>query len=301
MKRIPAILSAVIVLVLMSIFTAACSVTPPNLPTSPTASPTQPGTIPDTSGSPTAAPSAEPSVTAPAPTETAAPTLTPTPDTGGDLSELNAVTQQIANAVGSRDYTAMRRLMRPRFSIATFNQSLYEYTSEEALNQMRQTVFAAGSEPVIDQTTDVVALLGGADPLQQWGPVAQVVRAVHVTTLGPGADVEAVIVIGREPETGKLYWHGILLPQNGHTFENTQPGTDVVRTDVKQIVAKEDVNVRSGPGTQYAVEGMIRQGEIATVAAKTPDGAWWWILCTQDSSGHCWVSADPSLTEPAGQ
>lgn len=303
MHRFPANFLALTILVFTPLLTAACTLTPPNLPAAPTSTiiviPTQ--TVKAATSVPaTAAPPVPTAVVLP--TGTIPPTAleTPAQNNGGNGSadDLNTITQRIANAIGSQDYTAMRALMRPRFSIVTFNQSLYEYSSDEAINQMRATLFAAGSDPVIDQTTDVVALLGGADPLAQWGPVAQVVRAVHMTSLGADAAGEAVFVIGREPETGKLYWHGILLPQNGHTFQNVQPGTDVVPTDVKYIVAREEVNVRTGPGTQYAVEGKLRQGEIAQVEAVTPDGAWWWIVCTQDSSGHCWVTADPTLTQP---
>jgi hypothetical protein len=106
--------------------------------------------------------------------------------------------------------------MRERFSIATWETSLMEYTSEEALQLLQEGALAEGSVPAVRFGTDVAALLDGTDPLSLWGPVASPVRAVHVEGLGPGGGEEAVLVIGRDEAAGRYYWHGILLPRAGY-------------------------------------------------------------------------------------
>jgi hypothetical protein len=212
-------------------------------------------------------------------------------------SDLDAFGAQLALAFEGRDFTALRRLMNDRFSIATDN-TLFEVNSEEALQQLVDRALAPGSTPVVVFGTDVVALLQGTDPLDLWGPVANPVKAIHVMGLGQNADQEGLVVIGRRT-TGEFYWHGILLPDDGY-FHTGSPGeaSDRMPTSVEYVMAKEDVNVRTGPGTHFAVEGRIWAGQIAKVSGISRDGGWWQIVCSQDASGFCWVSADPSLTEP---
>ncbi len=184
-------------------------------------------------------------------------------------------------------------MMRERFAIATWNTQLLELISAEALQQLRQDALAPGASPAVIFGADVPALLEGADPLALWGPVADPVRALHVMGLGPDADREAVIVIGRDAASRQFYWHGILLPPDGY-FQaplTPEPG-EVVSTDVQYVMALDDVNVRSGPGLNYAVEGVVAGGQIARVSGRSADGLWWRIVCTQDASGFCWVSAD---------
>jgi hypothetical protein len=213
------------------------------------------------------------------------------------VSDLDAFGAQLALAFESRDFAALRRLMNERFSTATDN-TLFEVTSEEALQQLVDGALAPGSNPVVIFGTDVVALLQGTDPLDLWGPVANPVKAIHVMGLGRNGDQEGLVVIGRRP-TGEFYWHGILLPDSGY-FHTGSPGetSDRMPTNVEYIMAKEDVNIRSGPGMHFAVEGRIWAGQIAKVSGVSRDGGWWQIVCSQDASGFCWVSTDPSLTEP---
>lgn len=212
--------------------------------------------------------------------------------------DLNTFSERLADAVQTRNFDAMRALMPERFSISIFNASLTEVTSADALDQMRAGIFANGSQPTFAWNSDVPALLGGADPLALWGPVAEVVRAVHVTGLGSTAAEEAVIVIGRNA-LGEFYWHGVLLPpSNGRFASAAGPVGDALPTNVKFIQALDALHVRSGPGLNYASEGRLREGELAQVTGKSPDDGWWQILCVQDASGRCWVSADPTLSSP---
>lgn len=215
------------------------------------------------------------------------------------VGELNAFGEGLAAAFEGRDLTALRGLMGERFSIATWNTQLLEFTSEEALQQLGEAALSAGSSPAVMFGTDVTALLEGTDPLSLWGPVANPVKAVYVMGLGHSSNEEAVLVIGQNAASGVYYWHGILLPPGG-SFGSDAPKDqgDVLETDVEYVMALEDVNARSGPGLNYAVEGLVRAGQIAQVSGTSPDREWWRIVCTQDASGFCWISADPGLTEP---
>ncbi len=260
-------------------------------------------------------PASEPQVTTPVPSttlETAMPasatpvapaveTSIPSPTTVN--SPVNSMDDeqfdlQLAQAVEGQDFDTLRSLMKERFSFATWNTELLEISSEEALQRMADTYLASGSTPQADFSSDIPALLGGADPLAIWGPIANPVRALHITGLGPSSSGEAVLIIGKDTATQELYWHGLLVPQ-GTAFQatNQAPG-DVVQTDVQYVRAKEDLNVRSGPGENYAVEGLMRSGEVAQVTGKSLDGVWWQIICTSDASGHCWISAIPDFSEP---
>lgn len=49
-------------------------------------------------------------------------------------------------------------------------------------------------------------------------------------------------------------------------------------------VATDILNIRSGPGLNYAVKGQLKQGDAITITGKSADGLWW-----QFSGG--WVSA----------
>jgi hypothetical protein len=53
------------------------------------------------------------------------------------------------------------------------------------------------------------------------------------------------------------------------------------------VVANSAVNVRSGPGTVYAIVGSLNQNGTAPVSGKSSDGTWWFI---DVPGGHGWVS-----------
>jgi uncharacterized protein YgiM (DUF1202 family) len=196
------------------------------------------------------------------------------------------------------DFAALRQAMKDRFLIANWQASLLEYDSEEALRQLQEGIFAQGAQPAASFDSDVTALLSGADPLGQWGPVANPVRALHVTGLGSGADQEAVLVIGRDEAAGKLFWLGILLPRAG-SFKTLLPDpSEVAETEVKYVLAKDDFYARLGPDMVYLVVGLITNGQTVQVTGVSLDGAWWRILCTEDPSGMCWIPADPAMNEP---
>ena len=56
------------------------------------------------------------------------------------------------------------------------------------------------------------------------------------------------------------------------------------------VTASAVVNVRSGPGTVYAIVGSMSVGGAATVAGKSGDGTWWYINFPGGPGGYGWVS-----------
>ena len=81
----------------------------------------------------------------------------------------------------------------------------------------------------------------------------------------------------------------------------TIPPTPIVAqpTDVKAIAAHADLNLRNGPGTEYAVIGWLSNGQVATVSGISSDGGWWQLSCPGNVAATiCWVTAAPIYTLP---
>ncbi len=53
--------------------------------------------------------------------------------------------------------------------------------------------------------------------------------------------------------------------------------TDTPKPAPAEVVANSQINVRGGPGTNYAIVGAAAQGERFPVIGKSPDGGWWQI------------------------
>lgn len=73
---------------------------------------------------------------------------------------------------------------------------------------------------------------------------------------------------------------------------------EVIESDVQYIQALVNVNIRSGPGTDYGIVGSVAAGQTALVTGVMPDGSWWRVICPDGSRGSCFVVNDPSLTQP---
>jgi uncharacterized protein YraI len=58
-----------------------------------------------------------------------------------------------------------------------------------------------------------------------------------------------------------------------------------------QLAAASIVNVRSGPGMDYPVMGVLMEGQSAAVTGKTADGGWWQIAFEGSTEGKGWISA----------
>lgn len=69
-------------------------------------------------------------------------------------------------------------------------------------------------------------------------------------------------------------------------------------TDTQYIRFLINVNLRSGPGVNYPRIGQIFAGQTAKVTGVSANKGWWRVICPDGTSGNCWVSADPKLTQP---
>lgn len=206
--------------------------------------------------------------------------------------------QSLALAIADRDFEKLRSLMGERFSFALDAFELRDVPAEEALAWLAGHQLAEGAQPVPQFDSDVSALLKGADPLGMWGPVAQVVRALHVTGLGASATTEAVLVIGRGSD-GQLYWHGILLPSTGSFASYGNLLVEVHETDVKYAHTLVEAELRVGPGSEFELLGAVPADKITQVVGISANGQWYRIQCSEYPNGACWIPADPAVTEPS--
>lgn len=241
---------------------------------------------------PTSVPAEPPSIPAAPPTEPPAATQPPV----GSLAD-DAFDAALAQAFSDRDMAALRTFMRDRFSFALDAFELREVAADEALQFMSENQLADGARPTAQFEADVPSLLKGADPLGLWGPIARVVRVLHVTGLGASGMDEAVLAIGRD-DSGQLYWHGIIIPNSGSFKGYGTPAGESFDTEVKYVRTLAEVNLRTGPGNESESLGTVPAGETAQVTGISADGQRYRIQCIRYLTGFCWVSADPTLTEP---
>ena len=70
---------------------------------------------------------------------------------------------------------------------------------------------------------------------------------------------------------------------------------------VPSAVAKDYVNVRSGPSVQYPIYGVAQPGSSAEIIGKSEDGGWWVVKLPTDlvGAGQGWVSAEHTLATDA--
>jgi len=56
------------------------------------------------------------------------------------------------------------------------------------------------------------------------------------------------------------------------------------------VTTNTEANVRKGPGTVYAIVGLIPLGGTAPVAGKSFDGTWWYIQFPGGDGGYAWIA-----------
>lgn len=76
-----------------------------------------------------------------------------------------------------------------------------------------------------------------------------------------------------------------------------QPVYPVIESTVSHIMARSDLSIFSGPGSQFPRLGYVAAGMTAQVTGASPDGQWWRVICPDNSIGDCWISADQALTQ----
>ena len=55
-------------------------------------------------------------------------------------------------------------------------------------------------------------------------------------------------------------------------------------------VANTNANVRSGPGTVYAIVDAVTAGTSLSITGKNADGTWWYIAYPSASGGYAWIA-----------
>ncbi|MCB0211210.1 MAG: SH3 domain-containing protein, partial [Anaerolineae bacterium] len=66
---------------------------------------------------------------------------------------------------------------------------------------------------------------------------------------------------------------------------------------VAQLTVNTDLNVRSGPGVQYDIIGVLLYGQSVEITGRNADGTWWQILYPSARSDYGWVSAQFATAE----
>ncbi|MCU0507400.1 MAG: META domain-containing protein [Anaerolineae bacterium] len=63
-------------------------------------------------------------------------------------------------------------------------------------------------------------------------------------------------------------------------------------TPTGRVTGASALNIRSGPGTNFPVIGVAREGDEGTIVGKSEDGGWWAFDAPQVPGGVAWASAD---------
>lgn len=199
----------------------------------------------------------------------------------------------------------MPALMGNPFTLAFWRSEGLLLAPEEAVGQLQTNYLSANSTVQFVDDADIPTLLDGDDPLLN--PSVDMAAALFSTGWGQDGQGEAILFIARAT-TGNYYWHGILYDFDGFVDPPAQtppPGTatplptsfTVLPTETEYVLALETVNVRSGPNTTYAAVSFLSAGQTAPVFGISEDGNWWYVLCPDHTVG-CWMTANPSYTQP---
>ncbi len=102
-----------------------------------------------------------------------------------------------------------------------------------------------------------------------------------------------------EPISGPL--QPALTPGLGDS--STTPA-DTVLLSQSQVAgtATDLLNIRAGPGLNYAILGQLKQGEAITIVGKSQDGLWWQVSRGWVSATYVQVTGDTAavpVTTPA--
>ncbi|HEX5943124.1 MAG TPA: SH3 domain-containing protein, partial [Anaerolineales bacterium] len=210
--------------------------------------------------------------------------------------------QVLVDALNRRDYELQKVMMDDLFTIGYWLSEGTENTPEEAIAQLQNNLLNSTSPITADYNKNLRDLLG-TDPVTILGPDIGEASPVFVTGLGAQGKDEGILFVAKQPEGG-LYWHGLLFAKDGFAQPEPEPvatlpvDMNVYETNVKYVMALQDVNIRSGPGTQFRILSYVAEGQTAKVTGVSANHNWWRVICPDDTVGSCWVSALSSLTRP---
>ena len=120
-------------------------------------------------------------------------------------------------------------------------------------------------------------------PLSQTPPAAVAEVETPTATAGAAPDGPAALAANTPTPTAT----------NAAALTSTpippSPTSTVLLTAQAQVIG-EVLNVRSGPGTEYAVAGQIRRDETYQVVGRNANSSWWQICCLAGEAG--WVASN---------
>ncbi|HSL45910.1 MAG TPA: SH3 domain-containing protein [Anaerolineales bacterium] len=218
-------------------------------------------------------------------------------------SNTSTFQQVLVDALNRRDYELQKIMMDDLFTIGYWLSEGTENTPEEAVDQLQKNLLNSTSPITADYNKNLSDLLG-TDPGAILGPDIGEASPIFVTGLGAEGKDEGILLVAKQPDGG-LYWHGLLFAKNGFAQPAPEPIATVpvdmnaYQTNVKYVMALQDVNIRSGPGMQFRILSYIAEGQTAKVTGVNANGNWWRVICPDNSTGSCWVSALSSLTTPS--
>jgi hypothetical protein len=136
-----------------------------------------------------------------------------------------------------------------------------------------------------------------------FGPDVNVAKMLYATGWGLQGTDEALLYIARRPD-GSLYWHGVLAALGGFTDAVAVTGApppaagEALPSEVQFVMAQLDAPMYDAPSNTAILIGQIAAGQTAAVTGVSADSLWWRVICPDGTTGSCWVSADPQLTQP---
>lgn len=250
------------------------------------------------------------------------------PETSSSSQQaLVSETERIALEYKSAHNLAQARAQLDALEVANINQWLI-YTTEEALAR-------GDSGEIVDSLVVLVMDLGlPSNSIRNYAIQQNLVAVVEVeptpvtvplvAVATPVANVNPAPITAQNATTPTTLVAG---PALSSTISTTQPavaaGTAITTnktlsvttvlsaplaatavavvataTPVQQpmVKASSDINVRAGPGVEYALAGALRTGEAAQVLGKNPLGDWWEVALSSGSNG--WVYSQ--LVESSG-
>ena len=214
----------------------------------------------------------------------------------------SAFQQVLVDALNRRDYELQKVMMDDLFTIGYWLSEGTENTPEEAIDQLQKNLLNSTFAIAADYNKNLSDLLG-TDPVTILGPDIGDASPVFVTGLGAAGKDEGILFVAKQPDGG-LYWHGLLFAKDGFAQPEPEPvvtlpvDMNAYETNIKYVMALQDVNIRSGPGTQFRILSYIAEGQTAKVTGVSANRNWWRVICPNDTVSSCWVSALSSLTRP---
>ncbi|MFQ5614159.1 MAG: DUF3048 domain-containing protein [Anaerolineae bacterium] len=106
------------------------------------------------------------------------------------------------------------------------------------------------------------------------------------------APLTATATAGQTPATSTPTGTSTPTPAAIPTATPTAAATPLTVAPVQAVVNSDNVNLRGGPGTNYARLGQVQTGQAVEVVGRNADSSWWQICCPLEDGRESWISAE---------